>query len=67
MRSPYTEHDASGLPNPTHLEWEAEDQQMITTRSPRIVLIKCMFMTFTVDFMQELFDLSESINMMLSL
>ena len=42
MRSPYTEHAASGLPNPTHLEGEvrydqAQDQQGFTTRSPRIV------------------------------
>ena len=37
-----TEHAASGLPNPTHLEGEvrfdqAQDQQVVTTRSPRIV------------------------------
>ena len=42
VRSPYTEHAASGLPNPTHLEEEvrfdqAQDQQVVTTRSPRIV------------------------------
>ena len=42
VRSPYTEHAASRLPNPTHLEGEvrfdqAEDQQVVTTRSPRIV------------------------------
>ena len=42
MRSPFTEHAASGLPNPTHLEGEvrfdqAQDQQVVTTRSPRIV------------------------------
>ena len=42
VRSPYTEHAASGLPNPTHLEGEvrfdqAQDQQVVTTRSPRIV------------------------------
>ena len=42
MRSPYTEHAARGLPNPTHLEGEvrfdqAQAQQMFTTRSPRIV------------------------------
>ena len=42
VRSPYTEHAASGLPNPTHLEREvrfdqAQDQQGVTTRSPRIV------------------------------
>ena len=42
VRSPYTEHAASGLLNPTHLEREvrfdqAQDQQVGTTRSPRIV------------------------------
>ena len=42
VRSPYTEHAASGLPNPTHLEGDvrfdqAQDQQVVTTRSPRIV------------------------------
>ena len=42
MRSPYTELAASGLPNPTHLEGEvrfdqAQDQEVVTTRSPRIV------------------------------
>ena len=41
-RSPNTELAASGLPNPTHLEGEvrfdqAQDQQVVTTRSPRIV------------------------------
>ena len=64
VRSPYTEHAASGLPNPTHLEGElrfdqAQDQQVVTTRSPRIVteclltrsmLIKIVYMLFTVDF-----------------
>ena len=45
VRSPYTELDASGLPNPTHLEGEvrfdqAQDQQ-VTTRSPRIIT-KCL-------------------------
>ena len=35
VRSPYTEHAASGLPNPTHLEGEvrfdqAQDQQVVT-------------------------------------
>ena len=38
MRSPYTEHVASGLPNPTQEGEvrfvEAQDQQ-VTTRSPR--------------------------------
>ena len=42
VRSPYTEHAASGLPHPTHLEAEvrfdqAQNQQVVTTRSPRIV------------------------------
>ena len=42
VRSPYTEHAVSGLPNPTHLEGEvrfdqAQDHQVVTTRSPRIV------------------------------
>ena len=42
VRSPYTELAASGLPNPTHLEGEvrfdqAQDQQVVTTRRPRIV------------------------------
>ena len=42
VRSPYTEHGASGLPYPTHLEGEvrfdqAQDKQVVTTRSPRIV------------------------------
>ena len=40
--SPYTVHAASGLPNPTPLEGEvrfvqAQYQQMVTTRSPRII------------------------------
>ena len=40
-RSPYTEHVASGLPNPTQLEGEvrfdqAQDQQVVTTRSNRV-------------------------------
>ena len=42
VRSPYTEHAASRLPNPTHLEGEvrfdqAQDQQVVTTRRMRIV------------------------------
>ena len=42
VRSPCTELAASGLPNPTHLEGEvrfdqAQDQQVATTRSLRIV------------------------------
>ena len=42
VRSPYTERAASWLPNPTNLEGEvrfdqAQDQQVVTTRSPRIV------------------------------
>ena len=47
VRSPYTELAASRLPNPTHLEGEvrfdqAQDQQVVTTRSPRIVTV-CLF------------------------
>ena len=47
VRSPYTELAASGLPNPIHLEGEvrfdqAQDQQMVTTRNPRIVT-ECLF------------------------
>ena len=43
MMSPYTEHAASGLPNPTHLEGkvrfaQAQDQQVITTRSQMYTL-----------------------------
>ena len=46
-RSPYIEHAASGLPNPTPLEREvrfvqAQDQQVVTRRSPRII-IECLF------------------------
>ena len=43
VRSPYTEHAASGLPNPIHLEGggvrfdQAQDQQVVTTRSPRLL------------------------------
>ena len=42
VRSPYNEHAASGLPNPTHLEGEirfdqAQVQQVLTKYSPRIV------------------------------
>ena len=43
-RSPYTEDVASGLPNPTPLERgegrfvQAQDQQMVTTRSSRIII-----------------------------
>ena len=43
VRSQYTEHAASGLPNPTHFEGagirfdQAHDQQVVTTLSPRIV------------------------------
>ena len=48
VRSPYTEHAASGLPNPTHLEEEvrsdqAQDQQVVTTRRPRIVTEYLLF------------------------
>ena len=31
IKYPYTEHAASGLPNPIHFEGEAQDQQ-VTTR-----------------------------------
>ena len=57
VRSPYTEHAASGLPNPTHLEGEvrfdqAQNQQVVTTRSPRIVtewlLTRSMFIKMYV-------------------
>ena len=42
VRFSHTEHAASRLPNPTHFEGEvrfdqAQDQQVVTTRSPRIV------------------------------
>ena len=42
VRFPYTEYAAGGLPNPTHLEGEvrfdqAQELQVVTTRSPRIV------------------------------
>ena len=44
VKSPYTELAASGLLNPTHLEREvqfdqAQDQEVVTTRSPRIVTV----------------------------
>ena len=53
VRSPYTEHAASWLPNPTHLEGEvrfdqAQDQQLVTTRSPRIVT-ECFTHSLDVD------------------
>ena len=42
VRSPYTDLAVSGIPNPTHLEGKvrfdlAQDQQVVTTCSPRIV------------------------------
>ena len=42
VTSPYTEHAASGLPNPTPLEGEVrvvrnQDRPVVTTRSPRII------------------------------
>ena len=44
--SPYTEHAASGLHNPTHLEGEVRfiqaQDQLATTRSPRMVT-ECLF------------------------
>ena len=44
--SSFTEHAASRLPNPTHLDGEvgfvqAQDQQVVATRSPRIIT-KCL-------------------------
>ena len=44
MKSPYIEYAGSGLSNPTYLEGErrfveAVDQEMVTTRSPRIVTL----------------------------
>ena len=64
VRTPYA---ASGLPNPTSLGGggevrfvQAQDQQVVTSRSPRIIteclltrkllFFKCMYMLFTVDF-----------------
>ena len=46
VRSPYIEHAASGLPNPTPLEGEvrfvkAQIEQVVTTHSPRII-IECL-------------------------
>ena len=42
VMSPYTEHAASALLNPTHVEVEVrfvqtQDQQVVTTRSQRVV------------------------------
>ena len=41
VKSPYTEHAASGLPNPIHLEGEVRfiqpQDQLVTTRSPTMV------------------------------
>ena len=66
---PYTEHAASGLPNPTPLEGEvrfvqAQDQQVVITRSPRKIT-ECLFtrsmlikMLFTVDFALKLYYLT---------
>ena len=81
MRSPYTEHAASGLPNPTHLEgkvpfYQAQDQQVVTTRSPRIVteclltrsmLFKMYVYAIYSRFRIETIFLSESMDMSLSL
>ena len=81
VRSPYTEHAASGLPNPIHLEGEvrfdqAQDQQVVTTRSPRIVtaclLIRSMLIKMYVYAIYSRFRigticLSESMDMNLSL
>ena len=58
VRSPYSEHAASALPNPTHLEGEvrldqAQDQQVVTTRRQRIVteclLARSMLIKMYVD------------------
>ena len=51
VRSPYTEHAAIGLPNPTHLEGavrfdQAQDQQVVTTRSRMF----CPFYSFIYSF-----------------
>ena len=48
VRSAYIEHAASGLPNPSHLEGDvrfdqAQDQQVVTTRSLRIKPIAAIF------------------------
>ena len=81
VRSPYTEHAASGLPNPTHLEAEvrfnqAQDQQVVTTRSPRIVteclltrsmLIKMFVYAVYSRFRIGTICLSESMDVCLSL
>ena len=44
MRSPYTEHAASGLPNPTHLEGEVRfvyaQNQQLTTRNE--IVTECL-------------------------
>ena len=52
VRSTYTKHAASGLPNPTHLDGEvrfvqAQDQQGVTTCSPRIV-VYCLDSIFPI-------------------
>ena len=81
VMSPYTEHAASGLPNPTHLEGEvrfdqAQDQQVVTTRSLRIVteclltrsmLIKMYLYAIYSRFRIGTICLSESMDMSLSL
>ena len=53
VRSPCIEHAASGLPNPTDLEGEvrfdqAQDQQVVTTRSPRIVTEYLLFRSMLI-------------------
>ena len=57
VRSPYTEHAASELPNPTHLEGEvrfdqAQDQQMVNTRSQQIAT-ECLLTRSTLLKMYE--------------
>ena len=81
VRSSYTEHAARGLPNPTPLKGEArfvqaQDQQVVTTRSPRIIieclLTRSMLIKIYVHAVYswlciELYYLTESMNMSLSL
>ena len=81
MRSPYTEHADSGLPNPTPFDGEvqfvqAQDQQVVTTCSPRLMteclltrsmLIKMYVHAIYSWFGIEIYYLIESMNMSLSL
>ena len=69
MRSAYTERAASGIPNPTSLDGEvrfiqAQDQQNITTRSPRMVT-ECLltrWMLIKMYFMVCAYILSQNYN-----